>query len=274
MNQCRPPADAARLTKIIRRRRLVWLKTLCFLINCFMTLSVRPVKALWLLLMLLSASCLGQSLDKYDVKTFHVPVPYPSGTFRHTVWVNTYFLPTDWTNVAIGAPMFNYSARYYLPAGFGAEGNVSTLFVSSRFSAGPMWNYGTGKFHFGITYLIGYNLGILNDFGFSTTVTGWNQIPTFSFGYRFKRSSVTAKFGWEYFGNVTYKTGSNTTTFDQRYLNGWFTKLVLEQKMWKNHTAAFGVTFNRMNFIMLAWPAFPVNNKRYLIPEVSLGLTL
>jgi hypothetical protein len=225
-------------------------------------------------LLCLSTAAFSQSLANYDIKTFHIPGPYPNKTFRHTVWVNSYFMPTDLTNVAVGAPMFNYSARYSFKKGFAAEGNVNTIFVANRFSLGPMWGYNFEKLHVGFTYLVAYNVGILRDFGFNTVITGWNQIPTFSLGYRFKRSAVTLKFGWEYFGNVNYRTGSNSVEMKQRVLNGWFTRAVLEQKLWKNHTASFGLAFNRMNFILPAWPAYPVNNKRYLIPEVSMGITL
>jgi hypothetical protein len=228
--------------------------------------------------LIIFASCItsgrAQDLINYSIKTFHIPGPYPKGTFRQTIWVNSFFMPTDLTNVAIGAPMFNYSARYSFGKGWGAEGTFSTLFVSNRLSAGPSWSTNYKKFHFGFTYFIGYNLGVLNDFGFATVLTAWNQTPTASFGYRFNKSALTLKFGWEYFGNVDYRTGSNSVKMEQRVFNGWFTRIVMEQKLWKNHTASFSVCFNRMNFVMLAWPAYPVNNKRYLIPEVSMGITL
>lgn len=212
--------------------------------------------------------------DAFDMKSasFYLPSRLPKGSFQHTFWIANFFLPSDWTNNAINAPMFNYTARYTLPAGFSLEGGVATLFISNRFTLGPRWSYSRNNFHVGASYLYGYNLGFLSEFGFSTLITAWSHHPTVSVGYSFPKSSLTLRMGLEYLGNFYYKTGDNVVTSDNFNLNGSFVGLVLEQRLWKDHVLSFGFEMDHMNFVMLAWPAFPVNKKTYFIPQVTLGL--
>ncbi|CAN5611785.1 hypothetical protein BH10BAC4_BH10BAC4_21790 [soil metagenome] len=215
------------------------------------------------------------SKDTFDIKTktFFLPNRTSNRDFRHMISVTRYFLPSDWTNIAVNAPMFNYTARYSLPMGFSIEGGISTLFVSNKFMLGPRWSYSRGNFHVGISYQYGYNLGFLNEWGFSTLVTSWSHLPGVSVGYNFRRSAITLRAGLEYIGDIYYKTGENVTTTSNFKLNGSNLAAILEQRLTKNHLMTFAFEIDHVNFVMLAWPAFPVNNKTYFVPQVTWGYT-
>ena len=216
---------------------------------------------------------LNDTLD-IKTKTFLLPNRTASGEFRHMISITRYFLPSDWTNIAVNAPMFNYIARVSLPLGFSVEGGISTLVVSNKFMLSPRWTYSRNNFHAGVSYQYGYNLGFLNERGFPTLVTSWSRLPSISLGYSFPRSAITLKAGLEYIGDIFYQTGENVTRSSNFELNGSFIGAILEQRLTKKHLMTFGFEINHVNFVMLAWPAFPVNNKTYYVPQVTWGYTL
>lgn len=78
----------------------------------------------------------------------------------------------------VNAPMFNYSAKYALSKGFNLQGELSTLFISNRLSAGPFWNYQKENLYLGVGYQVAFNYGVLKQFGFNTVLTGWEQQPS------------------------------------------------------------------------------------------------
>jgi len=47
---------------------------------------------------------------------------------------------------------------------------------------------------------------------------------------------------------------------------------MLEQRLWANRLFSFGVKVAHIKYHIVAWPAFPVNNYRYYVPEFQLGL--
>lgn len=211
---------------------------------------------------------------KADIRSiaYFLPARQEPWKYQHALSMSHFFLPSDWTNLAINAPQFNYHARYSLPAGFQADAMISTLFVSNQFRLGPRWTWSKGNFHLGLAYHYAYNLGFLNDFGFEVTVTSWNHIPSIAVGYSWEKSTLTLNVGREYLGNLTYTTGDNVMHMDEFKLNGSHVGLTLEQRLWNNRILSFAFQMNHVNFIMLAWPAYPVNNKTYFVPQINIGL--
>lgn len=206
-------------------------------------------------------------------KAFYLPAPARNGDFRHMISITRYFLPSDWTNVAINAPMFNYTARYSLPAGFAVEGGVSTLFITNRFPIGIRYAHSFKNLHVGLTYQYAYNIGFLYEWGFTTQLTSWSRIPSISVGYSFNSTSLTLKAGWEYIGAVKYTTGENTMTSNEFKWNGSNVSLILEQKLVNKHVMTFAFEMDHVNFAMVAWPAYPVNKKMYYVPVIIWGYT-
>ncbi len=218
----------------------------------------------------------GQSNDTtgFDISkaAYFLPARTPSGKFQHAFSLTHNFLPADWTLMAVNAPMFNYQARYGLPAGFQIDGFVSTIFVSNRILVGPRWTFSSNNWHMGLSYHQGYNFGFLNDFGFHVTVTAWSHIPGFAVGYSFNKTSLTLKASAEYLGNFSYYSGDNVIENSNFKLNGTTVGLILEQRLWKNRIFSLAFEMNHVNFVMQAWPAFPINNKTYYVPSVTWGL--
>ena len=233
-----------------------------------------------LIVLVLLGSCAvsnlcGQgSLDQFDIKngSFLLPQALPKGKYLHALSIYYVIVPQDWAHDIVNAPMFGYSAKYTLPSGFNIQGSLSTLFISSRLNAGPFWNYSVNNFHFGIGYQVAFNLGILQEFGFNTILTGWEEQPSLTVGYSFKKSAIIVRGDLYYTNSFHLSEAGNVVSFTDGGLNGYSVTTSLEQRLWKDRVFSFGVKVNYIRYHILAWPAFPVNSYRYYVPEFQVGL--
>ncbi len=217
----------------------------------------------------------GSPVDAgFDIRnsSFLLPQALPKGLFQHTISLNYVLVPKDWAHDFVNAPMFGYSAKYTLPKGFNLQGNVYTLFVATRANLGPSWNHSFNNFHVGVAYQVAFNLGYLGEFGFNTLLTGWEQQPSVTMGYSFKKSAIVMR-GDLYITSALYvNQGGNTIAYPDGRVNGYSLTTSFEERIWKNRLMSFGVKLNYVRYHILAWPALPVNAYRYMVPEFQIGL--
>jgi len=212
--------------------------------------------------------------DHFDIRnsSFLLPLPLPAGKYSHALAVRNVIVPKDWALDNIQAPFINYSAKYTLPKGFNIQGSLSTLFISNQVALGPFWNYSIDNYHFGVGYQVVFDYGVLNQFGFKTKLTGWEQMPSLTVGYSFKKSAIILR-GDMYYTNVLHlNEGGNVLTVANGFLNGYGLTATLEERLWANRLFFFGIKVAHIKYHIVAWPAFPVNNYRYYVPEFQLGL--
>lgn len=212
--------------------------------------------------------------DDFDIKnsSFLLPKAWPKGKYTHTLSINYVLVPKDWAHDFVNAPMFGYSAKYTLPAGFNLQGGISTLFVSTRANLGPSWNHSFDNLHLGVGYQVAFNLGYLGEFGFNSLLTGWEQQPNATIGYSFKKSAIVMRADLYITTALYISQGGNTVAYKDGYLNGYSLTTSFEQRLWKSRLMSFGVKLNYVRYHILAWPALPVNSYRYLVPEFQIGL--
>jgi hypothetical protein len=170
--------------------------------------------------------------------------------------------------------MFCYEGKYTLPHGFNLQGSFATLFISNRINLGPFWNYSNDKFHFGVGYQVAYNLGFLNEFGYNTTLTIWEQQPSVSTGYSFKKTAITLRGDLYWTTSINESSSGHVVSHPGSFVNGYSILAKFEQRLWKNHIMAVGVKTNYLRYHIIAWPAFPVNRYRYWVPEIHVGIVL
>ncbi len=213
--------------------------------------------------------------DGFDIRntSYFLPQPLRAGKYYQNVSVLYVVVPRDWTTEILKAPMFSYSGKYTLPYGFNLQASLATLFISYRFNFGPFWNYSIDQYHFGVGYQVAYNYGFLNQFGFNTTVSIWEQQPSVSAGYSFKKTAVTVRGDLYYTNSINETQGGHTVSYLASALNGYSVMATLEQRLWKNRLMSFGFKLNYVRYHIIAWPAFPVNLYRYCVPEFHLGLS-
>lgn len=213
--------------------------------------------------------------ERYDIEhsSFLLPQALPKGKYYQNISLLYVVVPKDWTTATVTAPMISYAGKYTLPYGFNLQASLATLFISYRVLFGPFWNYSMDRFHFGAGYQAAFNYGFLNQFGFSTKLSIWEQQPSVAAGYSFKKMAVTLR-GDLYFTNSIDETqGGHTVPYGTDFMNGFSVSGALEQRLWKNRLMSFVVKLNSLRYHIIAWPAFPVNQYRYIVPEFHFGLS-
>lgn len=224
-----------------------------------------------------NVSAQSESPKTFDIKSasFFLPLRHESGKYMHSLAIHYVVPPKDWTLDIVKAPFFNYSAKYSLPAGFDLQGDVSTIFVSTRAAAGPFWNYSfTNSLHAGVGFQEGFNYGILNQFGFATILTGWEQQPSLILGYSFENTAAILR------GDLYYTTALNLSqegyviSAPESFLNGYSVTARYEQRIHKSKIMSLGLKVSYVRYHVIAWPALPVNSYRYAVPEFQVALIL
>jgi hypothetical protein len=217
----------------------------------------------------------AQTADEgFDIRnsSFLLPQPLPAGKYYQSLFVQYIVVPKDWTTEAITAPMFGYAGKYTLPYGFNLQASLSTLFISYRLNFGPFWNYTADHFNFAAGYQVAYNIGFLNQFGFNTTVNIWEQQPSLTAGYSFKEIAVVLRGDLYLTSSFSETQGGHAISYPN-FFNGYSITGSVEQRLWRHNLMSFGVKLNYLKYHIIAWPAFPVNQYRYWVPEFDLGLS-
>lgn len=216
----------------------------------------------------------ADTLDTFDIKDgiFYLPQTLPKGKYLHALAIYYVVVPKVWALDNVNAPMLNYLGKYALTPEINLQGGISTLFVSNRINLGPFWNHSIGDFHVGIGYQVAFNYGILRNFGFNTVLTGWEQQPSIAVGYSFAKSAITLRGDLYYTSSLNVSEAGNVIKYNNVGFNGYSITPTLEQRLWKKRVMSFGVKLNYVRYHILAWPAFPVNRYRYVVPEFQIGL--
>jgi hypothetical protein len=239
-------------------------------------------KSRTILLFTLLVSCFfsfGQKKqsDTFEIHkaSFHLPQPLPGGHYSSSISVIYVVTPRDWTDDIVAAPMFSYQAKYTLPKGFNIQGSWSSLIISNRFTLGPFWNYQFSKDNYvALGWNVAWNYGRLYQFGFATTLTGWEQQPSIIFGHAFAKTALTVR-GDLYWTSALYiSEDKNVIPVTNGFVNGYSLSASFEQKLYKNRALSLGLKMDYIQYHIIAWPAFPVNGKRYWVPEFQVGLNL
>ena len=212
--------------------------------------------------------------DEFNIKkaSFLLPQALPKWKFSQAFSIYYVVIPKDWTLDVINAPFFNYSCKLALPAAFNVQASISTIFVSNRFSAGPFWNYSVNDFHFAVGYQVAYNLGYLAEFGFNTKLTGWEQQPSLTAAYNFGKTAVILRGDLYYTTSLKVNEAEHTISANANFINGYSVTASYDQRLYKNRVLSLGLKINYLRYHIIAWPAFPVNSYRYVVPEFQLGI--
>jgi hypothetical protein len=214
------------------------------------------------------------NVDSFDINktSFILPRPLPKHKYLHAFGLNYVVVPKDWTLDIIRAPMFFYEGKYALSHGFTLQGSLSTLFISTRVNLGPFWNYQSGPYHLGLGYQVAFNFGVLNQFGFKTRLIIWEQQPSITLGYSFSKTALVLRGDLYWTSSIYEYQGGHDIPHTNSFINGYGIGAQFEQRLWANRLMFLGGKMNYLRYHIIAWPAFPVNQYRYWVPEIIIGL--
>jgi hypothetical protein len=212
--------------------------------------------------------------DTFDIKTasFFLPQPLPKDKYYQTFSILYLVPPRDWITQIIATPVLCYTGKYTLPYGFNLQGSLSTILISNRINVGPFWNLSKDNYHLAVGYQVAFNYGFLNQFGFTTKLTGWEQQPSVTLGYSFKTMAVVLRTDLYWSNGFQISEGKNVIPYTTSFINGYSLNGTLEQRLWKNRILGAGLKMYYCKYNFIAWPAFPVNSYKYWFPEFQIGL--
>jgi hypothetical protein len=214
--------------------------------------------------------------DHFTIRasSFLLPQRLPKWHYSQAISFSYVELPSVWTLEKVNTPMLTYQAKFTLPWGFNMQASLSTLVVSNRLNAGPFWNYSVNHFHFGIGYQVAYDFGYLAKYGYKTKFVAWEQQPSLTVGYSFKRYAVLLRgdLYWTNSANLV-EAGHAVSLWDSFY-NGYSVGATLEQRLYRNKILSCGFKISHIQYHFLAWPAFPVNQSRYYVPEFQITINI
>jgi hypothetical protein len=211
---------------------------------------------------------------RFDIRnqSFLLPQAQPAWKYSQALSFSYIDLPADWTLNQINAPILGYSGKFSLPAGFNMQATLSTMIISNRLEFGPFWNYSIDHFHLGLGWQIAYSLGFLNQFGYQTRMTSWEQEPTIIVGHSFRKFALILRSSLELTNSIQFTEGGHKLPQYNNFFNGYSVSASFEQRLYKNKVVQLTVKINSLRYEYVAWPVFPGDQSRYLLPEFKIGL--
>lgn len=186
-------------------------------------------------------------------------------------------MPTDVYLEAASArfPLFKFAAVMGLPSNFLLDGKINTELVTNEFNLGARWVYSFNEnLHADVGYSIAYLYGQLKQFAYDSKISGWTSYPSIALGYDFGNLALTLRGTLSLINSMQSTSGTTTVDFAVERLNGFYYRLTIEQKFYKNTTVGIGIQVNYVRFYYPEWLMFPTFDRHYWIPEFQLMFSL
>lgn len=235
-------------------------------------------RKLLIVFLLFSAIKLPAQVREFDIRerSMYLPAPQRAWKFDHSIALDQIYLPDQWLEQSISAPMVEYKANFALPKGFGINGNLRTLIIANDIRLGLSWHYSIyERLHIGLAYQVGFEYGFLREFGYNNTIRVWEHHPMLRIGYNFKNVAFTLQ------GKIDWMMGTRlglndyaTNNITGSMFNGYSFGLFLEQRLTRRNSICFGFISNFNKFNILGWPALMIVDHQYFIPEINIAFKL
>ena len=228
--------------------------------------------------LLLNCSVAYTQVNDFDIRerSMYLPAPQKAGKFDHSLSLAQIYLPDQWLEQSVSGPMIDYKANFALPQGFALNANLKTLIVANDIKLGLSWNHSLAdQLHIGIAYQIGFEFGILKEFGYNNTIRVWEHHPMLRLGYNFKNIAFTLQGKLDWMMGTRLSLGDYATSnITGSMFNGYSCGLFIEQRLTRRNSICFGFIANFNKFHILGWPALNIVDHQYFIPEVNIGFKL
>jgi hypothetical protein len=197
--------------------------------------------------------------------------------WRFSLGYSSIKMPTDVYLEAAAArfPLFKFAAVMGLPENFLLDGKVNTEFVTNEFNLGARWVYKfNDQLHADVGYSIAYLYGQLKQFAYDSKISGWTSYPSIAVGYNWGSLALTLRGTLSLINSMQSTSGTTTVDFAMERLNGFYYRVTLEQRFYKNTTVGIGFQVNYMRFYYPEWLMFPTFDRYYWIPEFQVMFSI
>lgn len=227
-----------------------------------------------LIFSILNINVFGQNIDK---STTEFPVAMTPYSWRLSLGYASIKMPTDiyLEGAAARFPLIKFTALMGLPSNFLLEGKVNTELVTNQFVLGARWVYDFDEnFHGDVGYSVAYLYGQLKEFNYNSKISGWFSYPSASLGYDFGNLALTLRGGLSFINSLQSTSGTTTVDFAVARANGFYYRITLEQRFYKNTTVGIGFQMNYVKFYYPEWLMFPAFDRKYWIPELQIMFSI
>ena len=232
------------------------------------------ILVVFLSLSLINVNILGQNIDKSTTEFPDAMNPYD---WRLSLGYASIKMPTDvyLEAAAVRFPLFKFAAVMGLPSNFLLDGKISTELVTNQFELGARWVYDIdNNLHLDVGYSFAYLYGQLKQFAYDSKISGWFSYPSAALGYDFGNLALTFRGGFSFINSLQSTSGSTTVDFALARGNGFYYRITLEQRFYKNTTVGIGFQMNYVKFYYPEWLMFPTFDRKYWIPELQIMFSI
>ncbi len=186
-------------------------------------------------------------------------------------------MPTDvyLEGASVRFPLIKFAAVMGLPSNFLLDGKIATELVTNQFELGGRWVYKfNDQLHADVGYSLAFLYGQLKQFAYDSKISGWTSYPTIAVGYDWGNLALTLRGTISFINSLQSTSGTTQADFAVERYNGFFYRITLEQKFYKNTTVGIGFQMNYMKFYYPEWLMFPTFDRYYWIPEFQIMFSL
>ena len=235
------------------------------------------MKYFFLLLLFLRCAVLGaQDSSMHHFKGVFFPYPMDRGSKFSVGFTNT-TLPYDITNdVHFRVPALDLHWLKRITPALAMDIRANVQVLQNLFTAGPRLAAVLGdRYSIAIGNDVGYWFGAINVAGIKTHGHGFQNLPNFSIGRRFKKK-VLLTFRADAQMNFGIKSYAETTELksNNRLLSGSSYGVILEQPFYGNKTLSLGFRAIYADFFWQTWTFYSPYDRNIFYPQITIGLNL
>lgn len=220
----------------------------------------------------------GQVMSHSDAPaTTEFPAAMTPYDWRLSLGYASIKMPTDvyLEGASVRFPLIKFAAVMGLPENFLLDGKIATELVTNQFELGGRWVYKfNDQLHADVGYSLAFLYGQLKQFAYDSKISGWTSYPTASIGYDWGNLALTLRGGISFINSLQSTSGTTEADFAVERYNGFYYRVTLEQKFYKNTTIGLGFQMNYMKFYYPEWLMFPTFDRYYWIPEFQMMFSL
>lgn len=217
------------------------------------------------------------SLGQDEPATTEFPASMTPYDWRLSLGYSAIKLPEDvyLEAASLKFPLIKFAAVMGLPENFLLDGKIATQLVSNQFELGGRWVYKfNDQLHADVGYSLAYLYGQLKQFAYDSKISGWTSYPTIAIGYDWGNLALTLRGTISFINSMQSTSGTTTVDFALAKSNGFYYRITLEQRFYKNTTVGIGFQMNYMKFYYPEWLMFPTFDRYYWMPEFQVMFSL
>lgn len=229
------------------------------------------------LFVLLHCIASAQDTATHHFKGVFFPYPMDRGWKASVGFTNT-TMPYDITEeIHYRIPALDLHILRKLSPNFYADFRGSIQVLQNLFTLGPRWTHKfSERYSIAIGNDVGYWFGNVSVQDIKTRGHGFQNIPNFSIGRRFKKK-VLLTFRADAlmdFGIQTYAADAALTLANRRLFSGSSYAVILEQPFYGKKALTLGFRAIYTDFFWQTWTLFESFDRNIFYPQIIVGLNL